>query len=272
MAELAAAENGEIPEKRGRGRPRKIRSAAEMAEAAEKPVARQKKSEGEIFPAEKAARGRAAKAVSWPAERVERWPIGKLVENTKNARKHSSAQVDQIVAVIRKFGFTSPILVAPDGNVIAGRGRLMALRRLGAEEVPVIVARGWSKAKQRAFAIADNQLALNSEWDEEVLRVELHDLKAQDVDIGMLGFAGKDLDRLLAADLAQGEKVSEPGKAPVLNSVIQYNIVFETEAQQKKWFEFIRWLKVEFPEESTTASRFTAYYDTLDIAEKGKKR
>ena len=106
---------------------------------------------------------------SWPADKVERWPIERLIPYARNARTHSDAQVDQIAASIREWGWTNPVLVGEDGTIIAGHGRVLAARKLAHPEVPVMVAAGWSEAQKRAYALADNKLALNAGWDEELL-------------------------------------------------------------------------------------------------------
>src|SRR4051794_15790274 len=105
----------------------------------------------------------------WPADRVERWPIARLIPNLRNARTHSTEQVDQIAASIQEWGWTNPVLVSDDGTIIAGHGRVLGARRLGLTEAPVMVATGWTDAQIRAYAIADNKLALNAGWDEAVL-------------------------------------------------------------------------------------------------------
>src|SRR5215212_10796380 len=115
--------------------------------------------------------------VEWPADKVERLPIAALVFYARNARTHSEAQVAQLAASIREWGWTTPVLVDEAGGLIAGHGRVMAARQLGIAEVPVVVARGWSEAQKRAYVLADNKLALNAGWDEELLRVELADLR-----------------------------------------------------------------------------------------------
>ena len=112
----------------------------------------------------------------WPADKVERWPLDRLVPYARNARTHSDAQVAQIAGSIREWGWTKPVLVDENG-IIAGHGRVLAARKLGLTEVPVMVARGWSEAQKRAYVIADNKLALNAGWDEELLRLELADLQ-----------------------------------------------------------------------------------------------
>ena len=113
----------------------------------------------------------------WPADKVERWAVSRLIPYARNARTHSDAQVAQIAASIREWGWTTPVLVDEAGGLIAGHGRVMAARKLGIAEVPVMVARGWSEAQKRAYVLADNKLALNAGWDEELLRVELADLR-----------------------------------------------------------------------------------------------
>src|ERR1044071_678862 len=101
----------------------------------------------------------------WAADRVERWDIQRLVPYAKNARTHSAAQVDQIAASIREWGWTNPVLVDEAGTIIAGHGRILAGRKLGIDEVPVMIARGWTEAQKRAYVLADNPLALNAAWD-----------------------------------------------------------------------------------------------------------
>src|ERR1700722_7055069 len=119
---------------------------------------------------------------------IARWPIERLIPRANNPRTHSPAQVAQLAASMREFGFTNPILVGADDDVIAGHARLMAARKLGMTEVPVIVLAHLSAAQRRALVIADNQLALNSGWDEEALRIELALLQEADYDLDLVGF------------------------------------------------------------------------------------
>lgn len=134
---------------------------------------------------------------NWPAFNIERRSVNELLPYAKNARTHSDAQIAQIAASIREWGFTNPVLIDPDNTILAGHGRVMALRRLGHDVVPVIVARGWSEAQKRAYVIADNQLALNAGWNDELLKVELSDLAALDFDTGLIGFSDAQLADLL---------------------------------------------------------------------------
>lgn len=112
----------------------------------------------------------------WPADRVERRSIANLIPYARNARTHSDAQVAQIAASIREWGWTVPVLIDEVDGIIAGHGRVLAAQRLGLTDVPVMVAAGWSEAQRRAYVLADNKLALNAGWDEALLAVELNDL------------------------------------------------------------------------------------------------
>lgn len=125
-------------------------------------------------------------------EKLERWPVGRLVPYERNARTHSPEQVAMIAASIAEFGFTNPILVASDAGIIAGHGRLEAAKQLGLAEVPVVVLDHLSDAQRRAYVIADNQLALNAGWDDELLKSELAELGELEFDLTLLGW-GDDL-------------------------------------------------------------------------------
>jgi DNA modification methylase len=129
----------------------------------------------------------------WPADKVERWPITKLIPYARNARIHSEEQVSQIAASIREWGWTNPILVTEKGNIIAGHGRVLGARKLGLANVPVMVARGWSKAQIQAYALADNKLALNAGWDEAMLALEIGELQEIGFDIGLIGFTDTEI-------------------------------------------------------------------------------
>jgi DNA modification methylase len=153
------------------------------------------------------------KNANWPADRVERWPVAKLVPNARNARTHSDEQVTQLAASIEEWGWTIPVLVDEAGGIIAGHGRVMAAARLGIEDVPVMVAAGWSDAKKRAYMLADNKLTLNAEWDLDRLAIEIAELRASDFDISLIGFSESEIDDLLKADsggLTDPEEAPEP--------------------------------------------------------------
>ena len=105
-------------------------------------------------------------------DKIERRPIGSLIPYARNARTHSDAQIQQIAASMREWGWTNPVLVDEAGGIIAGHGRVLAAQRLQVSEVPVIVASGWTDAQKRAYIIADNKLALNAGWDNDLLALE----------------------------------------------------------------------------------------------------
>src|SRR5579863_2708819 len=137
---------------------------------------------------------------------IELWSIERLIPRANNPRTHSREQVARIAASIREFGFTNPILVGADDDIIAGHARLLAAKKLGMKEVPVIVLRHLSPAQRRALVIADNQLAIaGAGWDEEMLRIELAILHEEDYNVDLLGFDDIELQRLLEAqDAAPG--------------------------------------------------------------------
>lgn len=149
------------------------------------------------------------------ARRIELWPVTRLVPYERNARTHSPEQVRQIVASIQEFGFLNPILVDSGDGIIAGHGRLAAAKDLGLAEVPVVVLDHLTEAQRRAYVIADNQLALNAGWDEELLRMELGDLAELDFDLSLLGFDDDMLAELLPeVEELPPEEQSDPDDVP----------------------------------------------------------
>lgn len=125
-------------------------------------------------------------------------PVDRLIPYIRNARTHSGDQVAQIAASIAEFGFTNPILIGEDDVIIAGHGRLMAAQQLGLDTVPVIVLDHLTEAQRRALVIADNRIAENAGWDDELLRSELAALREEDFDLDLLGFDEAALDEILA--------------------------------------------------------------------------
>ena len=139
---------------------------------------------------------------AWPADTVERRPVASLLPHARNARTHSEAQVAQIAAAIREWGWTVPVLVDEAGQLIAGHGRVLAAKSLGLLDVPAMVARGWSEADKRAYALADNKLTLNAGWDADLLKGELFELRSDGFDLGLTGFGADEVAGLLG-DLAE---------------------------------------------------------------------
>jgi len=154
-----------------------------------------------------------------PADKIEQWPIDRLIPYARNSRTHSDAQVAQIAASIKEWGWTTPVLVDEGGQIIAGHGRIMAARKLGMAEVPVVIASGWSDAQKRAYVIADNKLALNAGWDNDLLALEFGELEGLGFDLELTGFSLDEIDALkpveVAAGLTDEDEVPEAPADPV---------------------------------------------------------
>ena len=129
--------------------------------------------------------------------KIEQRPIEALIPYINNSRKHSDEQVAQIAASIKEFGWTNPILVDGTNGIIAGHGRLLAARKLGMDKVPTIELAHLSDTQKKALIIADNKLALNADWDTELLQIELNELISDDFALDILGFDKDELDALL---------------------------------------------------------------------------
>lgn len=153
------------------------------------------------------------------AEKLETWDIQRLIPSARNARTHSDAQIAEIAGSIAAFGFMVPVLVGSDGIIIAGHGRVLAARQLRLDRVPVIVVDHLTEAEKRAYSIADNKIALNAGWDEDLLRVELEGLKDDGVDLTSLGFSEQEfnelMDRLTEDAQAGEESIPEPSATTV---------------------------------------------------------
>ena len=156
------------------------------------------------------------------AKKIEQWPLARLRPYERNARTHSPEQVAQIAASIQEFGFTNPILVGEDDGIIAGHGRLAAAMDLGLTEVPVIVLGHLTAEQRRAYVLADNKLALNAGWDEELLAMELQELQLAEFDLSLLGWSDEELADLLPGveqldpeGMGDGDAVPEPPAEPV---------------------------------------------------------
>ncbi len=139
-----------------------------------------------------------------------------LIPYARNSRTHSDEQVAQIAASIKEFGWTNPILTDGDNGIIAGHGRLAAARKLGHEEVPTIELVGLTETQKKAYIIADNRLALNAGWDNEMLTIELNDLMADGFALEILGFDPKELNALLEPEVVEG--LTDEDAVPVQHS------------------------------------------------------
>ena len=154
-----------------------------------------------------------------PADKVEKWSIDKLIPYARNARTHSDEQVAQIAASIKEWGWTTPILVDEQGGIIAGHGRTLAAQRLKMTELPVMVATGWSEAKKRAYVIADNKLALNADWDNQMLALEIAEIGELGFDLDLTGFSPDEIAALMPIEITEGltdeDEVPEAPAEPI---------------------------------------------------------
>ena len=145
---------------------------------------------------------------------VERWPVDRLIPYIRNSRTHSDEQIAQVAASIVEFGWTNPILVGADGVIIAGHARLLAARKLKMSEVPVIVLDHLSETQRRALVLADNKLALNAGWDDDMLRVELESLKEDAFNLDLVGFTDEELAVILAEPDGANAGLTDPDAVP----------------------------------------------------------
>ena len=154
--------------------------------------------------------------LSFAPERIETWPLERLKTYARNAKTHGADQVAKIAASMAKFGWTNPVLVGSDGEVIAGHGRILAAAELGLTEAPVIVLDHLTEEERQAYRISDNKLTELGAWDEALLAAELQALAADDFDLSLTGFSDAELDQLLALDVGGGETTEGPSVPPVV--------------------------------------------------------
>ena len=167
--------------------------------------------------------------------KIETRLVADLIPYAANSRTHSDAQVAQIAASIKEFGWTNPILIDGDNTIIAGHGRLLAARKLGMEEVPAIILDHLTKAQQRALVIADNQLALNAGWDMNMLKAEIEDLNLENFNLELLGFDDKFLDSL-NADAFEETRIAEEQS---VEAVFEIAVTCANEDEQEKVYQIL---------------------------------
>lgn len=157
------------------------------------------------------------------ADHIEMKSVDELIPYNKNARMHSDAQVAQIAASITEFGFTNPVLIDGEKGIIAGHGRLMAAKKLGLKKVPVVILDHLSEMQKKAYIIADNKLAENASWNEEILASELADLKENDFDLDLIGFEDQELEKIFSSlydkdEDQEKEEIPEAEENPISQS------------------------------------------------------
>ena len=132
--------------------------------------------------------------------------VSDLIPYARNSRTHSEVQINKIASSIKEFGFLNPVLIDKDNGIIAGHGRVMAAKKLGLKEVPVLLADHLSEAQKRAYIIADNRLALDADWDDEMLRIELDELGELGFNLELTGFEIKEISSIF--DETKGVKIN----------------------------------------------------------------
>jgi len=183
--------------------------------------------------------------------KISQHKVDELIPYARNSRTHSDAQVAQIAASIKEFGFTNPVLIDETGSIIAGHGRVLASRKLNLVSVPCIQLSHLTEAQKKAYIIADNKLALNAGWDDEMLAVELTDLKDMGFDLDLTGFNQEELDALLGEFAADAiEEIDE------INETVNFIIKCENIAQK----EIIK-AKLGISSEKISFDTFMAFID-----------
>ena len=178
-----------------------------------------------------------AEQAKLPTE-LERIALDRLIPYARNSRTHSETQVAQIAASIREFGFTNPVLIGDDDTIIAGHGRVLAARQLGLDVVPCLRLSHLTDAQRRAYVIADNKLALNAGWDNELLALELGDLNGDGFDIRLTGFDDREIELMLglADDDGDGDDERDlSGEAERFEVVVEC----DDEAAQERAYNFL---------------------------------
>lgn len=155
---------------------------------------------------------------------IEQVEIEKLIPYARNSRTHGDSQIAQIAASIKEFGFTNPVLIDEGNGIIAGHGRVLGAQRLNLTEVPCIRLAHLNNAQKRAYVIADNKIALNAGWDEEMLRLEIGELKDFDFDLSLIGFDSAEIDQMLALNDATTEGNTDEDDVPEVQSRVISNL------------------------------------------------
>ena len=145
--------------------------------------------------------------------------VSELIPYARNARTHSDEQIERIANSIKEFGWTNPILIDGENGIIAGHGRILAARKLGIEKVPTIELSGLTEAQKRAYIIADNRLALDAGWDEDILKLEFAELEKEGFELSKTGFSDEEMREMMAdldreVDGVEDVETPEPPKNP----------------------------------------------------------
>jgi ParB-like chromosome segregation protein Spo0J len=145
---------------------------------------------------------------------IEQIPVERLNPYANNARTHSKEQIEQVASSIQEFGWMNPVIIDGTGTIIAGHGRVMAAKHLGHDLVPCVRHDHLTEAQMRAYVLADNQLALNAGWDDDLLAVELHALQDLDFNLDLIGFTNEEIENLLTDGETPSTGLTDPDDAP----------------------------------------------------------
>jgi len=194
---------------------------------------------------------------------IEYLDINSLTPYEKNSRTHSETQIEQIIKSIDTFGWTNPILIDENKLILAGHGRLRAAHEMGLKKVPCIEIKKLNDNQKKAYVLADNKLAENSGWDSDLLKMELQELKDINFDFNVIGFDAVELSTILDVHIEEESNWSDN------ESIIQYNIIFDNEDQQKTWFNFIKYLKIQYEKKDTIGERLSEHIEGLKVNQNG---
>jgi len=211
---------------------------------------------------------------------IELKKVEDLIENPRNTRTHSDAQIDEICNSIKEFGFNNPIQIDDENVVWAGHGRLRAAKRLKLKKVPTILNDKLTPAQRKAFGIADNKIALNAGWDTNNLRLEMEELHSLDYNLNVTGMDEIEIAAVLGGSDILGEE--EPSEhenegdgtlsdgdsgVTIKNFNITYQLLFSNLEEQEIWFKFLTKLKLEQPEAETISERICSFIqENVDLS------
>lgn len=193
-------------------------------------------------------------------------PVEDLIPYARNTRTHTPEQVNKVASSIKEFGFTNPVLVDAEKGIIAGHCRVMASQKLGMQQVPTIEVTGWTDAQKRAYIIADNKLALDAGWDEELLRIELEELKNDSFDIELTGFELSEIDEILGSEESQEFEESEQPLGSLSEKYLEppFSILDSTSG---RWVERVRlWKSLGLKSEVGRKENLIGYSNTVKLS------
>lgn len=193
--------------------------------------------------------------------------VEELIPYVNNPRNNKDA-IDKVASSIKNFGFKVPLVIDSQNEVITGHTRLLASKKLGIEEVPVIVADDLSEAQIKAFRIADNKVSEYAEWDMDLLKIELEELEEMNFDYDFGFYLGDDIDDEL--DLSGFDDDDEDDHDNSTddsgdNYIIQYNIIFNDEEEKDTWYKFMKYLKETYSEQETISAMLTQYINEAGV-------